>query len=200
MAKDRKKYNDPSINHVETETWLRIRQRLTTIKILCEDGATNAQIAEYLGVSIYTIVTYRQRYPEFDECFRVGRDTVIRKLEGKLYQKAMGVVNNNIVKEVVTETTEEVEDAETGDVTEVVHTKRKRMNIRENGQGDPDQKSLEFMLKNLAPDRWNVQPTEANGGIEPIQLVDNIPQEVGLEEQPKLFYDDSQDEDESEDE
>lgn len=189
-----KKYNDPSIQHVDTDTWYRIRQRLTTVKILCADGATNAQIAKYLGVSIYTIVTYRQRYPEFNECFIQGRQEVIEKLEGKLYQSAMGIIDTDITKTVTREITEEVEDPDTGEIEEVVHTKTIRTNIKEQGRGIPDTGSLQFMLRNLAPEKYNVKPLDGDNELEPVQVIDDVfSTEVELTDQPKLFYDDSQD-------
>lgn len=187
-----KKYNDPSIEHVDTELWYRIRQRLTTVKILCSDGATNAQIAKYLGVSIYTIVTYRQRYPEFNECFIQGRQEVVEKLEGKLYQSAMGIVDRDITRVITKEVTEEVEDAETGEVSEVVKTRTTRTNIKEKGIDAPDTGSIQFMLRNIAPEKYNVQPVKEEDSIEAIQVVDDI-NGVETTETAKLFYDDSQD-------
>ena len=193
-----KKYNDPSIKHVDTDTWYRIRQRLTTVKILCSDGATNAQIAKYLGVSIYTIVTYRQRYPEFNECFIQGRQEVVEKLEGKLYQSAMGIVDKDITRVVTKEIKEEVEDPETGELSEIVKTRTTRTNIKETGIDAPDTGSIQFMLRNLAPDKYNVQPTKEEDCLEPIQVVDDI-QSIDENEQPKIFYDDSQDSQDSQD-
>lgn len=187
-----KKYNDPSIEHVDTDTWYRIRQRLTTVKILCADGATNAQIAKYLGVSIYTIVTYRQRYPEFNECFIQGRAEVVEKLEGKLYQSAMGIVDRDITRVITKEVTEEVEDPDTGEVSEIVKTRTTRTNIKETGIDTPDTGSIQFMLRNLAPEKYNVQPIKEEDGMEAIQVIDDI-SGVETSETPQLFYDDSQD-------
>lgn len=187
-----KKYNDPRIEHVDTDTWYRIRQRLTTVKILCADGATNAQIAKYLGVSVYTIVTYRQRYPEFNECFIQGRQEVIDKLEGKLYQSAMGIVDKDITRVVTKEVTEEVEDQDTGEISEVVKTRTTRTNIKEMGIDSPDTGSIQFMLRNLAPEKYNVQPVKGEDGIEPIKVIDDI-SSAEDSETDKLFYDDSQD-------
>ena len=189
-----KRYNDPTIQHRDTETWYRIRQRLTAVKIMCADGATNAQIAKFLGVSIYTIVTYRQRYPEFNECFRQGRAEMVDKLEGKMYQLAMGIVDTNITKTITKEVTEEVEDPETGELEEVVHTKTIRTNIREQGYGTPDAAAGQFLLKNLAPEKYNVKPIESENELEAVQVVDDIDSnDSGVDAEPKLFYDDSQD-------
>lgn len=196
-----KKYNDPRIKHVDTDTWYRIRQRLTAVKIMCADGATNAQIAQYLGVSIYTIVTYRQRYPEFNECFVKGRQEMVDKLEGKLYQLAMGIVDTDITKTITREVTEEVEDPDTGETEEVVHTKTTRTNIKENGRCTPDIKAVELMLRNYAPETYNTKPLEAGNEIEPVKVVDDIINtDMENSDQPKLFYDDSQDEVKDDDE
>lgn len=189
-----KKFNDPTIKHRDTDTWYRIRQRLTAVKIMCADGATNAQIAQYLGVSIYTIVTYRKRYPEFDECFRQGRAEVIEKLENKLYQSAMGIVDTDITRITTKEITEEVEDPETGNITEVTHTKTIKTNVKECGRGTPDSGSLQFMLRNLAPEKYNVKPYEGDNELEAVTVIDDIFQpKVEMCDTPQLFYDDSQD-------
>lgn len=177
----------------DTDTWFRIRQRLTSVKLLCADGATNGQIADYLGVSINTIVLYRHKYPEFDECFRLGRGEVVEKLEGKLYQKAMGIVDTNIVKEIITKSVEEVEDPETGEITEVEKVKKKQIQIKESGQGEADISAIQFLLRVTCPEKYNVQPTQKDE-IEPIQLCDTVPEEVNATDAPKLYYDDSKDE------
>ena len=187
-----KKYNDPSIKHVDTDTWYRIRQRLTAVKIMCADGATNAQIAKYLGVSIYTIVTYRQRYPEFNECFVQGRKEVVDKLEGKLYQCAMGVVDRDITRTTTKEVIDEVEDPDTGEITEVVKRHTTRTNNKYTGFDKPDSSAIQFMLRNLAPEKWNVQPIKKEESIESIQVVDDI-EKLDVNEQHKMFYDDTQD-------
>lgn len=187
-----KKFNDPTIKHRDTETWYRIRQRLTTVKLLCADGATNAQIAKYLGVSIYTIVTYRKRYPEFDECFRQGRAEMIDNLEGKMYQLAMGIPSEDYVRTVVTEKVEEVEDPDTGEITEVVKTSKVRRRISDTGFVKPDIRALEFLLRNLAPEKYNVKPYEGENEMESIQVLDDI-SGVDVQDEPQLFYDDSQD-------
>ena len=162
---------------------------------MCADGATNAQIAKYLGVSVYTIVTYRQRYPEFNECFVKGRQEMVDKLEGKLYQLAMGIVDTDITKTITKEVTEEVEDPDTGETEEVVHTRTTRTNIKENGRGTPDINAVELMLRNYAPESYNTKPIEAGNEIEPVKVVDDIfNTDVDISDQPKLFYDDSQDE------
>ena len=118
---------------------------------------------------------------------------MVDKLEGKLYQLAMGIVDTDITKTITKEVTEEVEDPDTGEKDEVVHTRTTRTNIKENGRGTPDIQAVELMLRNYAPESYNTKPIEAGNEIEPVKVVDDIfNTEVDISDQPKLFYDDSQ--------
>ena len=51
------------------------------------------------------------------------------------------------------------------------------------------------MLRNYAPESYNTKPIEAGNEIEPVKVVDDIINtNMEISDQPKLFYDDSQDE------
>ena len=189
---ERKKYNDPSIKRKETETWYYIRQRLPLVKLMISDGATNAQIAEMLGVSLYTIDMYRKQYKEFNECWEVGRDIIVSRLKSKLYQKAMGIVDKDVTTVHTRKVIRTEIDPDTLCPYEVESEEQVIDNYKTNGVGEGDYKALEFMLKNLDPDEFNVQPAKEEVGIEPVQVVDDIPSN-GVDSEPKLFYDDSQD-------
>lgn len=193
MAKKRKGIS-PEQEYFEDELWKRIRQRLTFVKLLCEDGATNQIIADRLGVSLSTLSRYKRKYPEFEECFRVGRAKVVEQVESKMFQRAMGVVDRNVTRVVTKEKVVEVEDPETGEISEVVEKTTTRTNINETGVSDPDIAAGQFMLRNLAPEKYNVKPYENENVLEPVQIVDDIQQHDGVVDEPKLFYDDTQDE------
>lgn len=175
-----------------TETWKRIQPRLTAVKLMAQDGATNAMMAQYLGVSLYTFNTYRNRYPEFKEAVTLGRKVVETELVSKLYELAMGQFNIDRKKEITTEITQEVEDKETGELVEKSTTKSKIISVKENGQVAPDLNAIRYYLSNIAPERW--QRTTSDGGdIKPIVINDDIPKDVDSTSTPKVFYDDSQD-------
>ena len=57
------------------------------------------------------------------------------------------------------------------------------------------------MLRNYAPESYNTKPIEAGNEIEPVKVVDDIINtNMEISDQPKLFYDDSQDEVKDDDE
>ena len=105
----------------------------------------------------------------------------------------MGIVDTNIVKEITTRSVEEVEDPETGEITEVEKVKTKQIQIKESGQGEADVAAIQFLLRVNCPEKYNVQPTQ-NDKVEPVHLCDTVPEEVNATDAPKLYYDDSQDE------
>lgn len=195
---EKKKYWDASIKRRETETWFYIRQRLPLVKLMVSDGATNAQVAEMLGVSIYTIDMYRKRYREFNECFEVGRDIMVSRLKNKMYQKALGVVDKDITTTHTRKVIRTEIDPDTLCPYEVEDEEKVVDNYKSTGFGEGDYKALEFMLKNLDPDEFNVQPVKEEVGLEPVQVVDDIPAD-GVDSEPKLLYDDSQDEQKEDD-
>lgn len=59
-------------------------------KDLCDEGATDAELAEEFGVSSRTILTWRRKHPEFCEACTVGKDVADARVERSLYQRAVG--------------------------------------------------------------------------------------------------------------
>ena len=53
-------------------------------------GATDAEIADDLGVSIATLYNWRARYPQFLEAVKYGKDQADERVERSLYLRAVG--------------------------------------------------------------------------------------------------------------
>lgn len=185
-----KKYNDPSIKHRDTKTWKRLKHKLPLVTSLARDGLTNAQIAEYLGISVFTLVTYRQRYPEFDECFKIGRAEAAELVAGKMFSLAMGIADIDHTQTTIEQTITYEEDPETGEVYEVVKERKKVKRFQDKGRVKPDAGAGQFILKAYAPEIYNASPSDATP-IEPVQFVDDLAE--SSPDDTKLLYDDSQD-------
>lgn len=59
-------------------------------KLLCQRGATDAEIAEFLGVTTVTVWRWRSEYAEFCNACIIGKDECDARVERSLYQRAVG--------------------------------------------------------------------------------------------------------------
>lgn len=75
-------------------------------KKLCRLGATNADLADFFGVTFQTINNWRVEHQEFFDALKIGKDEVDQQVERSLFQRAMGyscneddirVIDNKIV-------------------------------------------------------------------------------------------------------
>lgn len=75
-------------------------------KKLCRLGATDADLADFFGVTFQTINNWKVQHPQFFESLKLSKEETDHRVEQSLYQRAMGytcneddirVVNNEIV-------------------------------------------------------------------------------------------------------
>jgi hypothetical protein len=59
-------------------------------KGLCEQGATDKELAEYFGVSDRTINRWKVEFPEFRQSLKAGKDAADDRVEASLYHRAVG--------------------------------------------------------------------------------------------------------------
>lgn len=57
---------------------------------LCANGATDAELAEYFGVSDRTIYRWKAQFPEFCQSLKTGKSVADERVERSLYHKAVG--------------------------------------------------------------------------------------------------------------
>lgn len=176
-----------------TAEWRRLRNRIDEVIQLAEDGCNYRQIADYFGMEYKTFRRYINKYPELDKAISVGKKRMVTKLKGKLYSQAMGMIDTNVTSTKTVKVIREYIDDETGlllDREEVVTTVE---NNRINGYGKGDIKAIELLLKAYEPETFNVNATSSdNSGIEPIAMIDDIPDVE--DDEPQYYYDDTQDE------
>jgi hypothetical protein len=63
--------------------------RLLTYTGWSREGLTNAEIAKRIGISIRTLYVWKQKYPEFAEALREGKEDVDFRVENALFDKAI---------------------------------------------------------------------------------------------------------------
>jgi hypothetical protein len=59
-------------------------------KKLCELGATDAELADFFEVSIFTIREWKAKHPKFSVALKVGKDEPDENVVRSLYQRARG--------------------------------------------------------------------------------------------------------------
>lgn len=63
---------------------------LPRIKELARDGATDREIAEFIGVSVNTVYRWKAANREFRYALRMGRKSADLRVKRALYQRAIG--------------------------------------------------------------------------------------------------------------
>lgn len=101
---------------------------------LCLLGATDAEMADFFGVSEQTLNSWKKKYPEFLESLKKGKSIADANVASKLYNRAIGY-DAKATKFATNE----------GKVTDKVEYIE---------HYPPDTTAAIFWLKNRQPDKW----------------------------------------------
>lgn len=119
-----------------------IKPRFSEIREWLENGATDRQIAENLGVAMSTFCKYKAEYEEFTEFLKKGRQPLVMKLRGALVKKALGFTYNETKKY-------KKKDMDGNEYIYIEETTKQSL---------PDVAALNLCLKNYDPDNWANDP------------------------------------------
>jgi len=132
-----------------------VKPKLNKVEAWARDGLTDEQIAHNLGIGVATLYEYKNKYPEFSEALRRGKDDIDIEVENALLKRAMGYTYEEITRE---------RDKDGN----MVVTKRVTKEVL------PDVTAQIFWLKNRRPAVWrDKQDIEHSGGLE---IVVKLPQ------------------------
>lgn len=120
---------------------------------LCRLGATDAQMADFFGVSVSTVSLWKVEHPEFSEAIKVPKAQADKRVEQSLYRRAIGYEHDETDLRVVG--------------TRLVKTPLRK-------HYPPDTTAAIFWLKNRKPGEWRdrIEHTGAGGGA--IKTVNRI--------------------------
>lgn len=123
---------------------------------LCENGATDREVAESLGVHEATLYRWRASHAEFCEALAVGKAAADSRVEASLYRRATGYSYDAVKIFMPANRSEPVY------APYVEHV-------------PPDTNAAKLWLINRRPDKWRerVEHTGADGG--PIQVLTSVP-------------------------
>jgi hypothetical protein len=112
----------------------------------CLAGATDVEIAEFLGVSTGTLYRWRADYPEFRAALKTGKNGADQRVAQSLYHRACGYSSEETeavkVKDITYENGKKVQESERVELVSV----RRRLPL--------DVRAATFWLKNRRPDLW----------------------------------------------
>lgn len=120
--------------------WEDVKEKLFLIENWAKEGLTNADIAKKLGIAMSTFCEYQNKYSEFKEALKKGKEIIDYQVENALLKKALGYSYE--------EKTYETEYNEL--IGEYAETLTKRV-IKEVA---PDTTAQIFWLKNRKPELW----------------------------------------------
>ena len=121
-----------------------VKDRLIEVEGWARNGLTDEQIAKNLGISIQTFYTYKEKYLEFFESLKKGKEVVDTEVENALLKRALGY-------DYEEETTEELPDGR-------IKTKIVTKHIA------GDTTAQIFWLKNRKPDVWRDKTAVEHSG------------------------------------
>lgn len=122
-------------------------------------GATDAQVADAIGISVRMLGYWKRSRPEFLQALKEARATADAKVTHSLYERALGY-SHQAVKIVA--------DAKTGTSTVVPYTEHY----------PPDPTACIFWLKNRRPDLWREKHAEIHVNQTNTTEVVAVPPEV----------------------
>ena len=134
------------------EDWL-TEDGLLKVQGWARDGLSNEQIAHNMGVSAKTLCEWQNRFGEFRNAIKKGKEVVDREVENAMLKRALGYEYDEVTQEPVT-------DKDTG-ITEMRVTKRVTKQIV------PDVTAQIFWLKNRKPGEFrDKRDVELSGHVD----------------------------------
>lgn len=138
--------------HGKYEEWLD-KDNLLKVQGWARDGLSNEQIAHNIGITAKTLCEWQNRFGEFRNAIKKGKEVVDREVENALLKRAMGYEYDEVTQEPVT-------DKDTG-ITEMRVTKRVTKQIV------PDVTAQIFWLKNRKPEEFrDKRDVELSGSVD----------------------------------
>lgn len=111
-----------------------VKDKLVLVTSWARNGLTDLQIAHNLGISEDTFYKYKNKYTEFSEALKKGKEVIDFEVENALLKRALGYKYDEITKELVD--------------GNMVETKRVTKEVQ------PDTTAQIFWLKNRKPKEW----------------------------------------------
>ena len=77
-----------------------VKPRLVEIEAWKRDGLTDEQIFKNLGISRDTFYKYKEKYTDFSDALKKGKEVADIEVENALFKRAIGYKYKEVIKEV----------------------------------------------------------------------------------------------------
>lgn len=77
-----------------------VKPRLVEIEAWKRDGLTDEQIFKNLGISRDTFYKYKEKYSDFSDALKKGKEVADIEVENALFKRAIGYIYKEVTKEV----------------------------------------------------------------------------------------------------
>ncbi|WP_054954964.1 hypothetical protein [Paenibacillus dakarensis] len=123
-----------------------VKPKLNLVESWARDGLIDEQIAHNLGIGVATLYEYKNKYPEFTEALKNGKDDIDVQVENALLKRALGYTYIEVTRELTDDGMKE--------------TKRVTKEVQ------PDTTAQIFWLKNRRPQAWrDKQDLDVSGDL-----------------------------------
>lgn len=76
-----------------------VKDKLILVEGWARDGLTDEQIAKNLGIGIRTLYEYKEKYPQFSQSLKKGKEVIDIEVENALLRRALGYRYTETAKE-----------------------------------------------------------------------------------------------------
>lgn len=128
------------------------------VQEMCGQGLIDKQIAENLGISLYTFYEWKKKKPDFAKAIKDGKKVADQHVESALYRRACGYEYKEYHEELVNKPLQIAGKVIKGQLV----TERKTKTVTK--QRAPDTLAGIFWLKNRVPSRWRDKQEHQHSG------------------------------------
>jgi transcriptional regulator with XRE-family HTH domain len=129
---------------------------LPKIEEMAKAGATDEELADYIGVSVNTVYRWKNEHRDFRYAIKAGKAEADERVERSLYRRALGYEIDSVKIFC---------DAKTGEVTQVPYKEYIQ----------PSDTAAIFWLKNRKKEEWRDKIETEHTGSVGVQLLHSIP-------------------------
>jgi hypothetical protein len=124
---------------------------IESARLMMKFGATHTEVADELGICEKTLYNWMQRFPDFAEALKIGRDSSTDRVEESLYRLAIGFERQ---------------------VEQLVYVNGMPKIVLVNEYFKPSTTAASYFLKNRRPKEWkdkqSVDLTSSDGSMTPL--------------------------------
>lgn len=117
-----------------------VKPKLNRVEAWARDGLTDEQIAHNLGIGLSTLYEYKNKYTEFSDALKNGKEDIDIEVENALLKRALGYRYEEVTYEAI-----QIEGSEPTPATKIKTVVK---------EVQPDTTAQIFWLKNRKPVQW----------------------------------------------